>query len=555
MPNDRAKEWLNGPYDEETKAAIRNLSPKELKEAFAKDLSFGTAGMRGIVGAGSNRLNAYTVRAATQGLCNYINKQFKGQKRVVIGYDCRLSSREFAEESAKVLIGNGVEALLCEKLMPSPFVSFTCRQKQCAAGIMITASHNPPEYNGYKVYWADGAQVVPPHDQGIILEVQAVKDPTHVKIGSLDDPKLQLVKDDVTQEYLKTIYPLQNHLEQNRDHGKNLKIIYTPLHGAGISLVPQSLHSWGFTNLSFVESQKEPDGNFPTTHSPNPESPESLKLGMDQLKNTSCDILIATDPDADRIGAVVLHKNEPRFLTGNELAALICHHLLSSKAKNLPLNGAIVQSIVTTEILGKIAKSYDIKNFEVLTGFKYIGELIEKWEHSHEHTFILGAEESHGYLFGTYARDKDGIATACLLSEMALDAKLKGETLVDRLDALYKKYGFHTSNLINIQLKDGQALSKIDDLRALPPKSIAGHALLSLEDYQTSQKRDLKTGTLEKLTLPTSNVLVLRLEGGIKLIIRPSGTEPKLKIYGTAHGDNCIPTLNAALDEVTNWFL
>ncbi|MCB1108750.1 MAG: phospho-sugar mutase [Chlamydiia bacterium] len=555
MPNYRSKQWLEGPYDEKTKAAIRALSPEELEDAFSKDLSFGTAGMRGIVGVGSNRLNVYTIRAATQGLCNYINRQPDHPKRVVIGYDCRTSSPEFAEETAKVLIGNGIEALVCPKLMPSPFISFTCRYKKCVAGIMITASHNPSEYNGYKVYWQDGAQVTPPHDLGIISEVHAIKDPTHVRIGSTDDPHYQIIDQDVIDAYLKAIYPLQNLLHQNQEQGSKLNIIYTPLHGAGISLVPEALTCWGFTSLGFVESQKKPDGNFPSTPSPNPENPQALSLGMEQLKQTQADILIANDPDADRIGAVILHQNTPRFLTGNELATLICHHLLTTKAGHLPDNGAIIHSIVTTEILNKIAKTYGIATFEVLTGFKYIGELIKKWEKSHEHTFILGAEESHGYLFGTYARDKDGIATACLLAEMALDAKLQGQTLLDRLEAIYAKYGFHTSKLINIQLKDASCLKTIDFLRSEPPKTIAGLSLLEIEDYQSSKKRHLPTGKLTTLSLPVSNVLVLRLEKGIKLIIRPSGTEPKLKIYGAAHGDNCQALLDTVLNEAKDWFI
>ena len=523
----RAEEWLSGPYDEETKTAIRCASPDEIEAAFGSDLSFGTAGMRGIVGFGPARLNIYTIGTATQGLANYILAQTTGAQSVIIGFDSRLSSPEFAKETARVLSGNGITAYLCPKLMPTPFISFACRHLKCSAAVMITASHNPPEYNGYKVYWSDGAQVVPPHDTGIIEQVRAVR-PEHVK-RSCD--LIQTVAESVEQAYLDAITPLQNLPEQNQAHGDELNIVYTPLHGAGISLMPQAFTAWGFATVQLVQEQAIPDGHFPTTHSPNPESPDALKLGIDQLQHSSADILLANDPDADRLGCVVMHQGQPRYLTGNEIATLCADHLLNHAKRQS--NSALVTTIVTTDSLDTLAKAYDMPCIKVLTGFKYIGELIHKWETTHEHTFFFGAEESLGYLIGTHARDKDGIVCNCLLAEMALDAKLANETLIDRLDAIYAKHGQFESALASFTFA-----GNLDALRKSPPTSIAGKNVLKTIDYLNDE-----TG------LPKSNVLSYTLDGEITILIRPSGTEPKLKIYAKARNQT-KDTLTALINTI-----
>ena len=552
---EKVDQWLSGPYEDETKDAIKKMSEAELNDAFGKDLTFGTAGMRGIVGPGTNRLNTYTVQQATQGLANYIKQcATKEPKRVVIGYDSRLSSPEFSKCAARVLIGNGIEVVLCTTVMPTPFVSFACREKGACAAIMITASHNPPEYNGYKVYWGDGAQVIEPHASRIVREVQAVTSPTQVTVGDLSSPLLMRTDPALTESYIKALYPLQHCLNQNQKHGAELNILYTPLHGTGGMLMGRALESWGFTNMHELASQAAPDGHFPTTKSPNPENPEALKLGMEEM----VDLLLATDPDADRLGAAVMHDGKPHFLTGNEIATLCTDHILKKASQNdtLSSNGAIVKSIVTTELLGALAKTYGIACIDTLTGFKYIGALINTWESTGEYTFVFGAEESHGYLLGTHARDKDGIVAGCLLAEVALDAKLQGQTLIDRLETIYKRYGYYRSQLINIAFKDGpeKMLAHIGELRGSPPKSIENIPVLEIEDYQAGKSRNLKTGKLTKLSLPQANVLVFRLEGDIKVIVRPSGTEPKLKIYGLIRHPDSAKAADESLRAVLNYF-
>ena len=537
---EKVDQWLTGSYDKETKRAIQQMSEEELNNAFGKDLSFGTAGMRGVVGPGTNCLNIYTIQYATQGFANYILEQpTKVPKRVVIGYDSRLSSPEFAKETARVFLGNGIEVVLCKTCMPTPFISFACREKDACAAVMITASHNPPEYNGYKVYWGDGAQVIEPHASNIAGHVSTITTPAKVTIGHLDDPRLIQTDDLLVESYIKAIYPLQQCLDQNQSHGSELKIIYTPLHGVGGMLMDKALNCWGFIKLSHVQSQQKPDGNFPTTNTPNPENPGSFELGINQLKETGSDLLLANDPDADRLGAVVMHHGAPHFLTGNEIATLCTEHILKKHALHdtLPSNGAIVKSIVTTDLLRAIAKTYDIPCIDVLTGFKYIGALIDTWERTGEYTFVFGAEESHGYLIGTHSRDKDGIVAGCLVAEVALDAKLENQTLIDRLETIYKRYGYYRSKLVNIACKSGMEdmLAKIGELRADPPKSIGNIQVICIEDYQAGKSRNLQTGQMKKLTLSQANILSFHLEGNIKIIIRPSGTEPKLKVYGLAH--------------------
>lgn len=537
--------WLNGQYDDATKAAIRKMvdeDPKEALDSFYSNLTFGTGGMRGIMGVGTNRMNVYTVRAATQGLANYICHQPKSTNvpAVFIGYDSRNNSRLFAEEAAKVLAGNGILVHLCPEIRPTPFVSFGVRFKKCISGIMITASHNPPEYNGYKVYWADGGQVVPPHDVGITDEALKITDPTMVKMAaSLSDPLIQQVESRVDEEYLKQVAALQHYLKENDQKGSQLKIVYTSLHGTGITLVPKALKSWGFTNVSFVAPQIIPDGNFPTAKFPNPEEKAALKLGIDLMQESKSDILIATDPDADRVGVAIMHENNPITLTGNQMAAICLEHICEalSSQKRLPENAAFVKSIATTELFQAICDAYKRPCYNVLIGFKYIAEKIHEWELSPgSHQYIFGGEESYGYLLGTYTRDKDAVSSSALICEVALQAKLQGKTLVDKLHDLYRKYGIYQEKLASInfgETKEGKEQMKLgmQRLRDEGLKEINNVPVLVLEDYELSLRTDFRANKREKVSLPISNVLVYWLADGSKVMIRPSGTEPKVKIY------------------------
>jgi phosphomannomutase len=533
----RIDAWLTGPYDEETKQTIRTLmksDPNGLRDAFYTDLDFGTGGLRGIMGVGTCRMNRYTVRIATQGLANYILKQKIAHPRVVIGYDSRHHSLEFAQDTASVLAAAGIEVLLLSDIRPTPYVSFAVREKKCTAGVMITASHNPKEYNGYKVFWSDGGQVVPPHDTGIMLEVHRIKGIEQVRLDP-DSPLIKRVDPKLDQVYLDVIRPLQHYPEKNKAAGHTLSIAYTSLHGTGIKIAPLALRDWGFTSLHFVEKQIVPDGDFPTVKFPNPEYPETLALGIETMLKTGSDLLIATDPDADRMAAVIHHKGKAVILSGNEIAALLADYLFRTLTTlgTLPKNGAIVTTIVTTELLKKIATAYKRPCFEVLTGFKYIGEKIHQWENG-SHTFLFGAEESYGYLNGTHARDKDAPAAACLFAEMALQAKLSGKTCVDLLEAIYKTYGHyreaqHTLNFSAGEKGNQEREAFMQKLRQTPPKL----PIQVIEDYETKIRTTVATGKKEPLDLPESNVLVYHLVDGSRYVIRPSGTEPKIKIYGS----------------------
>lgn len=516
----RIQSWLEGPYDPETKAEIRRLmahDPKALSDAFFKELSFGTGGMRGIMGIGTNRLNVYTIRMATQGLANYINQQAGKKHTVFIGYDVRHHSREFAEETAKVFAGNGMRVLLSKDICPTPLVSFACRHFQCSAAVMITASHNPPQYNGYKVYWSDGCQIVPPHDEAIMKEVAKIKSPDQVLMA----PHFEEIGPEIDKAYLSELKKMQFLPELA---SVPLKIIYTNLHGTGIRLIPKALKEWGYEHLALVEKQKPLDGNFTFAPSPNPEEERALKLGSEQLAHDKGDLLIATDPDADRIGLVA---SGYRF-TGNQIACLCLHHICSTLTlkKEFPANGAFIKTIVTTELFKTIAKGFGGACIDVLTGFKYIGEQIGIWETVFDgYQFLFGAEESYGYLFGTFVRDKDAISAACLIAEMAALAKKQNLTLVDRLYQIYRTYGLHRESLTNLAFSDTQAgMDQMNNLmkrlRAHPPTHIAGHPVVSVEDYLHG-----------KDSLPPSDVLRFWLANGSKLVIRPSGTEPKVKIY------------------------
>lgn len=531
----RVEEWLNGPYDAPSKAEVEVLArdPKALTDAFYTDLSFGTGGLRGLMGVGTNRMNIYTVRKATQGLANYILKNGDPEAGVIIGFDSRHYSREFALEAARIFAGNKIKAFLLKELRPTPFISFACRQKRCQAAIMITASHNPKEYNGYKVFWSDGGQIVPPHDIGIMREITAIPKLTDVNLTSEHDPLIIHIDGDLDEAYISAITNLQHFPKENKKHGDGLKIAYTSLHGTGFTLMPRALSSWGFTTVNFVESQIVPDGNFPTVEFPNPEYSETLRLGIEEMVKTNSDLLIATDPDADRMGVAVMHQGEPTILNGNEVATICVYFLCEtlSKQKKMPPNGAFVTTIVTTALLKAIATSYERPCFEVLTGFKYIGEKIDEWEKMKDgYQFLFGAEESYGYLIGTHARDKDGIVSGCLIAEIVLQQKLQGKTLVDLLETIYRKYGLFHEKQASIDFKPGKEGSDqiqrlMMQLRSNLPKNLCGQQVIEVEDFEKGTKDNL----------PHSDVLLFRLKDQSKIVIRPSGTEPKIKVYAAVY--------------------
>ncbi len=528
-------EWLNGPYDEETKKQIKQLSSEELVDAFYKRLEFGTGGLRGLMGPGTNRMNAYTVRAATQGLANYILHAKISLPSVVIGYDSRHHSRMFAEEAAKVLAAAGIRVYFYAELRPVPMVSFACRHLKTTAGIMVTASHNPPQYNGYKVYWSDGCQVLPPHDVGIIAEVNKITSPTQVKeVKSINHDLITRINEDeaLDKAYLNAVHSYPFFPEEDHHMGKRLKIVYTSLYGTGITMVPKALAQWGFHDLHFVQEQIVPNGDFPTTPFPNPEEREALQLGLEKLKSCGGDLLIATDPDCDRMGIATLDNKEPVLFTGNEIVCLAAAHIL--ERGHLPKNPAFIKTIVTSELFATLVKAHDCACFNVLTGFKYIGQLMTEWEKSHEYHYIFGGEESYGSLLGTHARDKDAIIASALIAEVALHAKLQGKTLTQKLHDLYAKYGVFREKLTSLTFpgKAGadQMAGFMKKLRDKPPAAFGGSKIVAIDDYQTRQHTE--GGKKTPISLPVSNVLVFWLEDGSRLVIRPSGTEPKIKLYG-----------------------
>lgn len=538
--------WLNGQYDDETKERIRYLlreDPKQVLDAFFTNLTFGTAGLRGLMGVGTNRMNIYTVRAATQGLANYILKQPTQKNKahaILIGYDSRYQSRAFAEETAKVMAGNGIEVYLYKDIRPTPLVSFGCRYKQCLAAVMITASHNPPEYNGYKVYWSDGGQIVPPHDQGIIDEVVKITDPMLVKsIPSLSSPLIKEIGTEVDEAYIKAITPLQCYPEMNQQQGHQLQVVYTSLHGTGITLVPKALMAWGFKSPILVEKQVIPDGNFPTAKSPNPEEKGALQMGIDLMLETNSDLLIATDPDADRIGVAIRHQGEACILNGNQMAVLCLEHVCEAlhQQNRLPARAGFIKTIGTTEMFRAICEHYQRTCFNVLTGFKYIAEKIHEWEtSSNGYQYVFGGEESYGYLLGTHARDKDAVVMSALICEMALQAKLKNQTLLDKLHELYKKYGVYQEKLLSLhfgETKEGkeQMALNMQRLRKSNLREINGIPVIAIEDYLISTKYYLDSGKTEPITMVASDVLLYWLGDGSKVMVRPSGTEPKVKLY------------------------
>ena len=530
----RVIEWLQ-ESDEKMRLEVIDLihsNPKALVDAFYTTLAFGTGGLRGIMGPGSNRMNEQTVSSATQGLANYMLKTLpKELLRVAIGYDSRHNSYSFAATAASVLAGNGIEVFLFKTLRPTPLVSFACRYKKCGAAIMITASHNPPNYNGYKVYWSDGGQLLPPHDIGMIDEVNKVNVRSRIKRSPFPHPLIHIMGDEIDTAYLQAIQPFL----KNENQKASLKILYSNLHGTGITMVPKALAQTGFNELSYVEEQKEPDGNFPTTSAPNPEEPAALKLGIARLEKEAFDLFLATDPDCDRIGVVVYHEHKSVRLTGNEVACIACDYVCRMTPDLT--RAACVKSIVTSDLFNAICANYKVACFEVLTGFKYIAEKIREWESmSNGYRYLFGGEESYGYLLGTHVRDKDAVILACLIADMAAYMKKQGKTLVDYIYQLYRTYGVYREQLMTLQYEEGKAGKEkqtqiLEALRRKTPVTIGDSSVLRVSDYLTRQRKNITTGQIEQIALPASDVLLFELADRSKIYIRPSGTEPKTKIY------------------------
>ena len=540
------QEWLESPYfDEETKAELRGIAgdDKEIKERFYAELEFGTAGLRGIIGAGTNRMNVYTVRKATQGLANYIASVNAQARGVAIAYDSRRMSPEFADVAALCLAANGIKAYVFESLRPTPELSFAVRTLHCIAGINITASHNPPEYNGYKVYWEDGAQITPPHDTGIMAEVKAVTD--YAKVYTMEKKEAeekglyQVIGKDIDDPYIEALKSQVIHQDAIDAEKDQLKIVYSPLHGTGNIQARRVLKELGFTNVHVVKEQELPDGNFPTVSYPNPEADEAFTLGLKLAKEIDADLVLATDPDADRLGVRVKDKDGIyHTLTGNMSGCLLEEYELSQRkaaAGKLPEDGAVVSTIVTTNMAGAIARAYGLRFIEVLTGFKYIGQQILGFEESGKGTYLFGFEESYGCLIGTHARDKDAIVATMALCEAAAYYKTQGKTLWDAMIDMYEKYGYYKDDIQSITLKGIEGLEKIqsilETLRKNPPKEIGGYQVTSARDYKLDTIRNMATGEITETGLPKSNVLYYDLTDDAWLCVRPSGTEPKVKFY------------------------
>lgn len=540
------EQWLANPYfDDATKEELKNIAEEEneIKERFYMDLEFGTAGLRGIIGAGTNRMNIYVVRRATQGLANYIAKVGKQSQGVAIAYDSRHMSPEFAQEAALCLAANGIKAYIFESLRPTPELSFAVRHLGCVAGINITASHNPPEYNGYKVYWEDGAQITPPHDTGIMGEVKAISDWNTVKTMDMAQAEkaglYEVIGQKIDDAYMEELKKQVIHQDAIEAEGKKLKIVYTPLHGTGNIPARRILKELGFENVYVVKEQELPDGAFPTVSYPNPEAAEAFELGLKLAKEVDADLVLATDPDADRLGVRVKDKNgEYHDLTGNMSGCLLANYEIGQRRAvngSLPEDGALIKTIVTSNLADAIAKGYGVDLIEVLTGFKFIGQQILGFENSGKGTYLFGFEESYGCLIGTYARDKDAIVATMALCEAAAYYKTQGKTLWDAMIEMYDQYGYYKDDIKSITLKGIEGLQKIqeimDTLRKNPPAEFAGHKVVSARDYKKDTITDLATGEVKPTGLPNSNVLYYDLTDDAWVCVRPSGTEPKVKFY------------------------
>ena len=549
---DTYKKWCTDNYfDEDTKKELLALqgNDAEIEDRFYRQLEFGTGGLRGVIGAGTNRMNIYTVRQATQGLANYIISQNGQDKGVAIAYDSRIMSPEFSDEAALCLNANGIKTYRFESLRPTPELSFSVRELGCIAGIVITASHNPREYNGYKVYWEDGAQITPPHDKNILAEVAKVTDFSQVKTMMKSEAEAaglyHTIGKEMDDRYMEELKKQSIHPEIIKAMAKDIKIVYTPLHGTGNLPVRRVLKELGFENVYVVKEQELPDGNFPTVSYPNPESPKAFELALKLAKEVDADIVLATDPDADRLGVYAKDTKTGEYVsfTGNMSGMLIAEYILREKKANgtLPANGALVETIVTTDMAKAIAKAYDVELVEVLTGFKYIGEQMLKYEKSGEKNYVFGFEESYGCLPGTYARDKDAPAAVCMLCEVAAFYKSQGKTLWDGMIDMYEKYGYYREGIATMTLKgiDGAAQIQqiMDRARQSTPAKLGAFDVLAVRDYKADTRKDLKTGEVTATGLPSSNVLYYELSDNAWCCVRPSGTEPKIKFYVGVKGD------------------
>ncbi len=533
----KAEKWLNSSISDDAKNQIRELmdQPDALMEAFYKNLEFGTGGLRGIMGMGSNRMNRYTIGMATQGLANYLIKEFPGRQiKVAIAHDSRNNSRYFAETTAAVFSANGIKVYLFEALRPTPELSFAIRYLGCQSGVVITASHSPKEYNGYKAYWDDGAQMVSPHDTNVIDEVNSIESIDEVKFDKNDD-LIEIIGEKVDNAYLAELKKLSLSPDSvARVH--DMKIVFSPIHGTGITLVPKVLEEFGFTNVTIVEEQATPNGNFPTVVYPNPEESEAMKLAMDKAREIDADLIMATDPDSDRVGIGCKNdKGEFQLLNGNQTGSLLIYYVLLrwQEQNRLDGNQFIVKTIVTTDLIERIAEYFNVDCYNTLTGFKYIAAIIKSLEG--KKTFIAGGEESYGYLIGDFVRDKDAIASCAMIAEMCAYAKAKGQTLFDMLLEMYVKFGYYKESLISITKKGMKGAEEIQQMmasfRTNPPASFGGSEVVKVIDYKASTSKDLQTGDVETIDYEKSNVLQFFTADGYKISARPSGTEPKIKFY------------------------
>jgi len=540
----KAGEWLNSPIDEASKTAIRDMldnNETELIESFYRDLEFGTGGLRGIMGVGTNRMNIYTVGMATQGLCNYLQDQFSDREEisVAVAHDCRNNSPLFAEITAQICIANGFKAYLFDGLRPTPELSFAIRQLGCQSGVVITASHNPKEYNGYKAYWEDGAQIINPHDVNIINEVQKIKSIGDVKFNG-DKNKIITLGEEMDALYIDEVIKQSINPELIAAH-PDIKIVYTPIHGTGVELVPRALKQLGFTNIYNVPEQDVVDGNFPTVVSPNPEESAALDMALKKADEVGADLVMASDPDADRVGIAIRDKSGNLILVnGHQTASLLSYYLLSQWSERGKLKGKeyIVKTIVTTELIAEMARHYKVPYWDVLTGFKFIADIIRKNEDTM--TFIGGGEESYGFMIGDFVRDKDAVASCSILAEMAAWARSRDKSMYDILLEMYLKFSLYQESLVNVVRKGKSGAEEIQqmmaDFRKNPPKTLDGSPVVTIRDYQEQVSTNCVNGDRNPLDLPKSNVLQFLLEDGSKISVRPSGTEPKIKFYFSVNG-------------------
>lgn len=560
---EKYQEWLNDKnIDEATKEELRNLSDeKEIEDRFYKELEFGTAGLRGIIGAGSNRMNKYTVGKATQGLSNYIIKQ-KGENRgVAIAYDSRRKSDEFSKQAALVLNANGIKTYLFDSLRPTPELSYAVRKLGCIAGIVVTASHNPPEYNGYKVYWEDGAQIVSPIDKGIIDEVNAISDFGMIKTMDIEEAKQKdlyhIIKPEVDDCYIEELKKLVLNPEAIKEQAEHLKIVYTPLHGTGNVPVQRILKELGFKQVFIVKEQELPDGEFPTVSYPNPEDPKAFTLALELAKKVDADVVLANDPDADRLGVYVKDTSSGEYIqfNGNMTGNLLAEYILSQKKEKniLPDNGAVIKTIVSSNLTDAIANYYGVKLFSTLTGFKNIAKIIRDFEQNNSYDCLFSYEESYGCIIGTHARDKDGIVAVMAVCEAAAYYKKQGLTLWDQMINIYKKYGYYKESQISITLKGSDGAEQIkkmmENMRNNPPSNIGEYTVISVGDYDKQVITNIKTGNTENTNLPKSNVLYYDLDKNAWCCVRPSGTEPKIKFYMGV----CGSSIEDAKEKISNF--